>query len=274
MRLILIPLLLSACSLMGPPDLSKSSKLAKKLIADCSECFHFPNKDHSLGYYESQKGSDKAIIMIHGSPGDWGGYSMHITDKRVEQYKRISVDRPGYKSSKKLKYQASLDDQARYIKEVIDSSINHNQIYLVAHSYGVPVALQVALNYPEKIKGLVLVAGSVDPDLEKTKWFQTPAIYPPISWIVPNSLNVCNREILALKPELLKQKARLSQIEIPVTVIQGAKDVLVPKENADYLEHYLTNAQKKILILPGKNHFILWSEKDLIIDELVKIMND
>lgn len=269
--LIVIFFIFSACSLMGPPELGENEELAKKILKDCPTCFHHPNKEHKLGFYQSLSSSKQTILFIHGSPGSWTAYASHILDKRLARFERVAIDRPGYKSSKKTGYEKSLPGQAKYAYNTLDKS-STNKVVIVAHSYGVPVAVQMALDYPEKIKGLVLVAGSVDPELEKTKWFQIPAKYPPLSWIIPNALNVCNKEILALKPELFIQKELLSQLKLPITVIQGEDDDLVPKENADYLKKYLTNASLKTIMLPNKNHFILWSEKDLVINETLKLL--
>ncbi len=59
-------------------------------------------------------------------------------------------------------------------------------------------------------------------------------------------------------------------IRMPVTVIQGEEDPLVPPGNADYAKRMLVNAPVTIQMIPNMNHFIPWSRPDLIHDAIIK----
>jgi pimeloyl-ACP methyl ester carboxylesterase len=91
----------------------------------------------------------------------------------------------------------------------------------------------MAMDYPELVDGLIIVAGSIDPELEPDEtWFRAPLATPFLSWILPRSLRASNEEIYHLKPELQKLLPYWKDVRCPVIVIQGQKDSLVPKENA------------------------------------------
>ena len=69
-----------------------------------------------------------------------------------------------------------------------------------------------------------------------------------------------------LNPELEKMESDWGKIKCPVTIMHGALDNLVPKENANYAKKMLVNSEKvKVKIIEGGNHFILWSLKNEII---------
>ena len=55
-----------------------------------------------------------------------------------------------------------------------------------------------------------------------------------------------------------------SKITMPVTVIQGEDDKLVPAGNADFAQKVLVNAPLEIVRVPGLNHFVPWNRPDLI----------
>ena len=68
--------------------------------------------------------------------------------------------------------------------------ITTNRVLLVGHSYGCPIALLAALEHPEKIGGVLLIGGDVDPAQEKpwmlqyifgwrvTSWIAAPSVAP------------------------------------------------------------------------------------------------
>jgi pimeloyl-ACP methyl ester carboxylesterase len=142
----------------------------------------------------------------------------------------------------------------------------HKKIILIGHSLGGPVIARMAMDYPELIDNIIIVAGSIAPDLEPNeKWFRVPLNFKPISIFVPAAFRASNREILYLKPELEKMLPLWKNIRQPVIVIQGGKDVLVSPQNADFAEKMLINSKKvSIIRIDTMNHFVPWSHPFLI----------
>jgi pimeloyl-ACP methyl ester carboxylesterase len=60
-----------------------------------------------------------------------------------------------------------------------------------------------------------------------------------------------------------------------VTVIQGDKDKFVPMENAAFAQKMLVNAPEvKIVMIPNGSHFILWTEYEKVVQEILDILNN
>jgi pimeloyl-ACP methyl ester carboxylesterase len=57
---------------------------------------------------------------------------------------------------------------------------------------------------------------------------------------------------------------RWSEIEVPVTVVQGEKDSLVSPLNADFAERVLVNAPVVVDRIPDANHFTPWTHRERI----------
>ncbi|MEM8485897.1 MAG: alpha/beta hydrolase, partial [Bacteroidota bacterium] len=174
------------------------------------------------------------LMFVHGSPGDWGDFSRYLTSPvLLERFHMIAVTRPGYAKSGDGEHEPSLEKQAAALLHVLERRSPGAPALLVGHSFGGPVIARMAMDAPEKVASLLLLSASIDPALEDMKWYQYPAAAPPISWLIPTSLLVCNREILALEPELEAMMPLWANIRQPVTVIHGDEDKLVPVANAD-----------------------------------------
>ncbi|MEO1517253.1 MAG: alpha/beta hydrolase [Bacteroidota bacterium] len=201
------------------------------------------------------------VLFIHGSPGSSEAYLDYLADTSLSQEAvLLSVDRPGFGYSDFGKTERSLEKQSLLMEPILDSFATR-KIILVGHSYGGPLAARMAMDFPDRIGGLVMVAPSIDPELEPPIWWRKIVDWWGIRWMIPSSLRVCNQEILPLKGELERMMPLWAKITAPATVIQGSKDKLVPKGNADFAQRMLTNSQTVTIdIVEGGNHFILWTE--------------
>jgi pimeloyl-ACP methyl ester carboxylesterase len=77
-----------------------------------------------------------------------------------------------------------------------------------------------------------------------------------------------NLEMMALSGELVKLEAAVSQLRIPVTLIQGGKDSLVSPKTVDEFEKYAPDLWLKIKNLPNETHFVLWEQPQVVIDAI------
>ena len=234
------------------------------------EYYSFRYEGRDMHYVAVGDTSKQAVLFVHGSPGTWDNFLYFLADSSaLKNYRLIAVDRPGFGKSGNGIPERSLKKQAEVINEVLLRE--QTSAILVGHSYGGPVITRMAIDFPDYTDGLILVAASVDPDLEETKWYQIPVHYKILSWILPDLLYSTNEEILVLKKELEKMKADWDQITQPVSVIQGGNDMLVPKENADFAERMLVNAPVEMIMVPEMNHFVPWNRSDLIRKEIERL---
>ena len=212
------------------------------------------------------------VLFVHGSPGDWKAWVEYLTDKDLSAHANlIAVDRPGFGGSGKGMVESSLEQQCLDIAPLLDRASTGQKIILVGHSFGGPVVCRLAMDYPEKVTDVIVLAGSIDPDQEKTEWYQYVAEWPVIRWLLPSELVMANEEIMPLKHCLTEMIPLWPKIIQRVTVIQGEKDSLVPPENADFAKRMMTKAKPLTIIrLPEMNHFIPWKKYDLVKTTLLK----
>lgn len=276
--LALSSLLLSGCSLFMPEEISTMQKrttaIATQLLAEHPDWFHTYEVDGRPMHFVEVRSEkpEPLVIFIHGSPGDWRGWADYLTnDALVAKAHLIAVDRPGFGDSGKGTVERSLAQQSKALAPLLDRAHKGQRVVLVGHSYGGPLAARLAIDYPKKVTDIIILAGSIDPALEETKWYQYPADWRLIRWAVPDALVVTNQEIMALKGELTTLLPLWANIRQRVTVIQGEKDDLVPAANADFAKSMLINAASlEIIRLPENNHFLPWNQTALVKETILK----
>jgi pimeloyl-ACP methyl ester carboxylesterase len=239
--------------------------------------FHFISLPDGrvMHYAELGKSSDPVVVFVHGSPGSWDAFIDFFADtafcKNLHVY---SVDRLGYGKSGLGKPEGSLHAQAASIEAILQKSVPSFKVVLVGHSLGGPVIARFAMDYPQRVKGLVLVAPSIDPKLEAEEWYR-PALKTGIMRaLLPVELDVSNREIMPLKKELTDMIPLWASIKAPTIVLQGDKDNLVPPGNADFAKKMLINSPTQIRMLKGMNHFIPWSMPEQIKAAVLELVAD
>lgn len=201
----------------------------------------------------------RRVIFVHGTPGDSGAWIDYIAEGR-SALELIAIDRPGFGLTRPDKVFPVTADQAKALEPLLTSP-GGNKPILVGHSLGGPIVAQAAVDYPDRIGGIIIAAGSLDPDLERDDWYQIVADNPPVRWILPRWLKHTNVEDLELRAHLERLKPRLKDIRIPVMVVHGTRDSLVQYENVAFMQNWMTGTDRlEIVRLEGCNHFLPWNE--------------
>lgn len=210
----------------------------------------------------------RGILFIHGAPGSLDAFSDYLADPRLTRSTRVAYDRPGYGYSDFGNAVTSQERQALLAAPLLASLQEAGPAVVLGHSYGGTVAARLAMDFPELVGGLVLVAASVDPEHERIFWFNAPAEWPVLQWAIPQAWRVANDEKLTRVAELRRMLPLWQRIDVPVIVFHGTDDDLVPIEHADFLRRSL-DPSPRMEIFQGGGHFILWEQREAIIDALV-----
>lgn len=206
------------------------------------------------------------LVFIHGTPGGAGVWAAQFAAP-FPNANLFAYDRPGFGGSKPVRAQPHLQEQVDALMTLLACATT-NRVFLVGHSYGSPIALLAALEHPDKIAGVLLIGGDVDPAQENPWLLQYIFGWRVTSWLVPQALRQCNRELLTVRADLTAMQKQLPKLSVPVVMLHGDRDPQVPVKNVAWLEQQLgalgkTNLFAKI-ILPGANHFIPWEHPDAV----------
>lgn len=253
-----------------------------------------------------QKGRGPAVLLLHGLNGfiqDWLGPG--ILDDLAEDHRVIALDRPGYGHSSRPR--PGLSDprlQADLLAGLLDA-LDVEDVLVVGHSWGGALAMALAAQHPERVRGLVLVAPYVYPGTEPNDVFHrlprlpflrnviTHLFMVPVGqlvgrWFVNMSfdpepvpedysdlwhaLSLRRRhfdttieEIRTIDPALFELVQRYGELHVPITIIAGDGDRSV---NAELNARRLATVvdHAELVLLEDVGHMVLYTRPGLILD--------
>lgn len=134
--------------------------------------------------------SGPTVLMIHGASANAREFTASLTPRLEDQATILMADRPGHGYSERFSGAESLAAQAAQMAGAIKQLGGGAPAVVVGHSFGGAVALRVALDRPDLVQGLVLVAPVThDWGGGGESWYNgvasAPLIGPVFSQVVP-----------------------------------------------------------------------------------------
>ncbi len=115
---------------------------------------YFEINGQKLHYIDEGKG--ETVLFVHGTPS-WSFDFRHIIQKLKAHYRCIAIDHIGFGLSDKPEhYDYSTQHHSKTLEQfVLEKQLDN--ITMVVHDFGGPIGLNVASQYPEKIKNLIIL---------------------------------------------------------------------------------------------------------------------
>ena len=212
-----------------------------------------------------------ALVLVHGAGGNrlhWPGELRRLPGATV-----YTLDLPGHGRSEGQ----GCDTIADYAEAVVESldTLGVERAIIAGHSMGGAIAQTLALDTPDRVAGLVLVATGarlrVGPailegirnDFEGSVELVTRFAWSPEA---PPALTELGRQaLLETGPDVLcgdfiacdhfDVMGRLGEIEVPTLVITGTADQLTPPRYAHFLVEHIPDAQ--LVLVEGAGHMVM-----------------
>jgi pimeloyl-ACP methyl ester carboxylesterase len=122
------------------------------------------------------RGKGTPIVLIHGLSGQMRNFAADLVDRVAANHRVILVDRPGSGYSAPLANGTnSLAGQAGVIAGLIDA-LDLDAPLIVGHSLGGAVALTLALDHPDRVGALALIAPVTQPRAPSPSAFSAMSI--------------------------------------------------------------------------------------------------
>ncbi|MFN8485808.1 MAG: alpha/beta fold hydrolase [Anaerolineae bacterium] len=189
-------------------------------------------------YAARNAGAHPALLFIHGA-GAQNGLWMD-TARRLENMGVFAPDLPGHGQSEGMPSD-SIPGYAQWLIAFADA-IGLDRFIPVGHSMGGGVALQLALDYPQRAEGLILVASGarlrVHPDRLAALRDSDPVMYTDM-----------------LACDAFDVMARLGELHVPTLVINGTDDDRTPLKYASFLHDRIAGAE--MVVVDGAGHEVM-----------------
>jgi non-heme chloroperoxidase len=277
--------------------LPATASAASKTNPHTEICLHEValNTGVTLQYAEKGHGRGQVIIFLHGYTDSWYSYS-GVLELLPPRYHGYALTQRGHGDSEKPVNGYAMDDFAADVIAFMDHFGIH-QAVVVGHSMSSVIAQRIAIDYPERVKKLVLIGAIANPDqstmlLEFLDYvntledpmdpafaydFQVSTLYNPVSLefletVVQESLKV---------PVMVWQKAlagmtaanhlgELSLITAPTLIFWGDKDSVFPY--TDQLPIIQAMPDAMFLVYPDTGHGLHWEKPQQFVQDLTAFL--
>ena len=212
------------------------------------------------------------VLFVHGAGGaqfTWS-YQKSFFEKR---FSPIVIELPGHGESGR----EGEDEIGRYAEHVLAflKALGLPEVFLIGHSMGGAIVQTMALNYPEGIKGIILVGTGaklrVFPSILdgiKNRFEETVGNIVRFAYSRKAPPELIERgvdELKRCKPEILYGDFlacdrfdfinEVDQIDLPSLVICGSEDELTPVKYSQFLHSRIKGS--KLEILPNAGHMVM-----------------
>lgn len=223
--------------------------------------------------------SEEAVILIHGFGGDLNSWLFNQED--LAQGRAVySLDLPGHGGSSKQVGNGTVKEFAEVLNAFMDT-VGLSRVDLVGHSMGGAVALEFALDHPERSRSLVLIASAglgpeinsefidgfiaasrrkdIKPHLDKLfadarlvgrQLVEDVLKYKRLDG-VELALRTVAKQFFPGGRQAVELRDRLGRLLIPIMVIWGTEDRILPVSHAHSLPESV-----RIEIIPGGGHMV------------------
>jgi pimeloyl-ACP methyl ester carboxylesterase len=233
-------------------------------------------------YYEVH-GDGFPLVLLHGAFGFAEGWT-NILPTLSTSHRVIAVELEGHGHTsdldRPLRFEQMADDVAQLLNQLEIKSAD-----FFGYSMGGTVAFGVAIRHPDLVRKLATYGSSVLGAFTNTatgsmRRFSLPADFaPPVLKIPydrtspdPTRWPILVRKVSNLVNDFIGYPAEdLKTIKAQVLIIAGDRDEVRP-ERATALYRLVPKSQ--LAVLPGSDHFLLWSDPQKILTILVPFLND
>lgn len=153
----------------------------------------------------TDEGAGPSVLTIHGLGGQMGNFTMALSPLLAQTHRVIVIDRPGMGYSDRAPdAPANPRAQAAVIAALIDK-LELDRPLVVGHSLGGAIALCLAMDHPERTRGLALLAPLTQPPSGPIEAFKGLAITGRVtrfvvSWLfaIPMSIRTAPQVLEAI----------------------------------------------------------------------------
>ena len=134
------------------------------------------------------------VVMIHGASSNLEAMRQPLGDRLAENHRVILIDRPGHGWSTRAHPQDSTPAiQGRMIDEALEK-LGVGPAIFVVHSWSGALGARMALDYPGRVAGLVMLAPVAYPWRGGVGWYNravaTPVIGPLLAYTITLPLGI------------------------------------------------------------------------------------
>jgi pimeloyl-ACP methyl ester carboxylesterase len=250
-----------------------------------------------------ERGEGPTLVLLHGNgvladDFDHSG----LLDRAAQHYRVIAFDRPGFGYSERPRSKVwTPQAQARLLRHALQE-LGVDSAIVLGHSWGTLVALSMALDAPDFVRGLVLLSGYYYPSLRADVLTSGPAVpvigdlmrytvspivgrmlWRPIAkrafapmdvdvrfralpvWMMlrPSQLRASAAETAMMVPSAMTLAKRYQELKVPAVIMSGTQDLIVDfSHNSERLSERIPDSE--LQLQPGVGHMTHYAHPEQV----------
>ena len=239
-------------------------------------------RTHYSEFRDDLRGRWPALVLVHGAGGNLYHWPPGL--RRLPDHNVYAIDLPGHGRSEG----PGCDQIGDYVEFIRDwaEALGAPPFVLAGHSMGGAIAQTFALRYPNRLKGLVLVATGarlrVHPRIlegirsDKAGVAELLAEWAHGRRATPAQRRQFIRYVMAVDTDVMYGDwlacdrfdimGRLEDIQTPTLIIAGEQDVMTPVKYARYLADHIPDSD--LVIIPDAGHMVMSEQPELTISAI------
>ncbi len=255
-----------------------------------------------------ERGTGPALVLLHGNVVMSQDFTLSaLVDLAAKRYRVIIFDRPGFGYSTRPRDRVWTPAQQAGLLHNALLQMGVERPYVLGHSWGAFVALELALRYPESIAGVALASGyyyptvrldtipptilsipgvgdlmghTFSPAMMRAMWpsmlrrlFEPAEIssrydgFPIWLALRPAQLRAVAEEGSLMVPSAFAFRNRLQSLSVPTMIIAGAGDTIVDTEKESVRLHHEVSGSQ-LRIIKGAGHMVHHSAPQEVMDAI------
>jgi len=239
-------------------------------------------KDLAMHARVSESGAQASahiIVLVHGLA--MSGRYMMPTAERLIDYARVYVpDLPGFGQSEKPPQALTVAELADYLACWLDA-MNITCAVFVGNSFGTQIIVELAMRFPSRVGKAVLIAPTVDRHARsfsrQLMRLLLDATREPLS-LTPLAVSDYFRTGIRRAARTLRYaiadriEEKLPRLSIPLLVVRGVRDPIVPQRWAEETARLSTCA--RLVVLPQAAHAVNYSSPEELARLVMSFANE
>ena len=239
-------------------------------------------------HWEGPSNTKAVVVLVHGYAEHAGRYAEMAARLNTAGYDVWAIDHYGHGQSAGKR--ADVDDFTLYprdlhlfVQNIVIASTGELPVFLYGHSMGGSISLLYSLEHQSDLKGMILSGPMVRPGGVSTPFERKIAhilrkIVPTLPFrplsadllshdvdevqaYKDDPLNYTGKLKIRLGDEYLRMEGMLSEaalhtISLPVLLLHGGGDEVVPPENSEIVYEHISSEDKNRKVYPGLYHEI------------------
>ncbi len=223
-----------------------------------------------LHYRQTGDTARPAILVLHGATTNLEEPFVALSDA-LEDAHVLWADRPGLGWSERPQGEWSPRREAELLVGLLDQ-LDIERVTLIGHSWGGAIAMRFALDHPDRVRGLVLIAAALGAWIGEAAWFNKVTFWPILGPLITRIIvpltggkRLESGAAHAFHPEPVPEDYS-RRVKMPLLLrreiwLANAGDMRQVNHHLEAQEARYHEIEHPAIFLAGKADTVLWSHR-------------